>query len=150
MQLPPAGELWIWMESSLWLTCLQRRGFQSMWVRSGRASGMCLRSPRRRAEGSWLCPASSRGQPAPSQLLVGFGCSSWCRRCLCAVWGVLGPGLDLRSQRVLAAADPCYPIPKAPQPWALCWGLTRTELIFVLGQGCCSLHWPAFIKQHVV
>lgn len=85
------------MESSLWLTCLQTPGFQSMWVRSGRASGMCLRSPRRRAEGSWLRPASSRGQPAPSQLLVGFGCSSWCRRCLCAVWGVLGLGLDLRG-----------------------------------------------------
>lgn len=60
MHLGRAGELWIWMETSLWLECCQVKVLHHLLgLQRGRASGMSLKAPweSRPAVGSWLSPA---------------------------------------------------------------------------------------------
>lgn len=59
MHLGRAGELWIWMETSLWLTCCQVKVLHHvLGLQSGRASGIELKPPweSKPAVGSWLSP----------------------------------------------------------------------------------------------
>lgn len=59
MHLGRAGELWIWMEASLSLTCCQVKVLHHvLGLQSGRASGVELKPPweSKPAVGSWLSP----------------------------------------------------------------------------------------------